>query len=286
MCINDWDWRYRRRPDEYSQHRSQVIEEPKSQHPICYAGSVRLVILLTFLGTASNAEQFGRGWWHGRQVTYKIRNGVAIYKGDVILGRPDQIPTEPESVKSAGSAKDAAFLVGNKSAYLWPGGIVPYVVDGSITGRSLAALMQAIQGYASSTPIHWQPRAGETDYVKFSSLPANSVDCGFSDSIGRSGGLQNIMISLATGCANLGTYTHEMGHAIGLEHEQTRTDRDYYVNVRFENIDKNNAVEYERDSGQIDVLPYNQGSIMHYGPFDFQRKTAEHDRHDSAGHPH
>jgi hypothetical protein len=38
-----------------------------------------------------------------------------------------------------------------------------------------------------------------------------------------------------------------MGRAIGLEHEQSGADCDYYLNVRFENIDKNSVSQYQRD---------------------------------------
>jgi hypothetical protein len=51
-----------------------------------------------------------------------------------------------------------------------------------------------------------------------------------------------------------------------------RANRDYYIRVRYENIDKNGWSEYDRDiSSQVDRLLYEYGSIMHYGAFDFQR---------------
>ncbi len=72
---------------------------------------------------------------------------------------------------------------------------------------------------------------------------------------------------------NLADATHEMGHALGFEHEQTRFDRDYYLTINWQNIDKNSFSEYTRDLGQIDLLPYNQASIMHYGAEDDQRNN-------------
>ncbi len=53
-------------------------------------------------------------------------------------------------------------------------------------------------------------------------------------------GLQNDgpqQIILGSGCGTLPTILHEMMHAIGFLHEQSREDRDEYVAVQYENID-------------------------------------------------
>ena len=43
-------------------------------------------------------------------------------------------------------------------------------------------------------------------------------------------------LSLGQGCNNKGTVMHEMMHAIGFWHEQSRPDRNQYVEVLWENI--------------------------------------------------
>ena len=63
---------------------------------------------------------------------------------------------------------------------------------------------------------------------------------------------------------------HELGHVIGLEHEQCRTDRENYVNIHYNNIDPNFTRPFDiRQNISSFGVPYDYRSLMHYGKDDF-----------------
>ena len=67
---------------------------------------------------------------------------------------------------------------------------------------------------------------------------------------------------------------HELGHALGFKHEQSRPDRDNYVTIKTENIKENHThnfdIDYTLDSHGIS---YDYGSIMHYGQMVISHKA-------------
>lgn len=72
-------------------------------------------------------------------------------------------------------------------------------------------------------------------------------------------------ISLGASCNKFSTYLHEIGHAVGFWHEQSRPDRDEYIQILTNNV-LHGAISNFQIQKQINSLGigYDYNSIMHY----------------------
>lgn len=65
-----------------------------------------------------------------------------------------------------------------------------------------------------------------------------------------------------------GLYLHEIGHAIGLIHEQNRPDRDEFIRINVQNIQPGLQSQFEKyPESYINTrnVQYDFPSVMHYG---------------------
>lgn len=145
----------------------------------------------------------------------------------------------------------------------WPDGIVPFQFDGSagITASERAAMLSAMDWWTTPTGVKFVYRTAQANYL----LIARSTDAGVSSSaVGMVGGGQEVRI-WNTHWNNTGLVAHELCHALGFWHEQSRPDRDDFVRIEWQNIadEREPNFEIRQDSSTLGS-PYDYLSIMHY----------------------
>jgi astacin len=106
------------------------------------------------------------------------------------------------------------------------------------------------------------------DFVRFT----RGSGC-FSNWVGKKGGEQQV--GLDVGC-ELPQVIHEIGHVVGLFHEQNRLDRERYIEVREEHMEASVADQFNRslllaEDKARDQGPFDWKSIMLYPPKAFSK---------------
>lgn len=146
---------------------------------------------------------------------------------------------------------------------LWPKNsnglvVIPYTISYEYEDWERQTIEYGMQSFHSTTCIRFVPWQNEYDYI----MVENGDGC--YSSLGKEGYGQILSIN-KLGCMYHGVIQHEIMHALGFQHEQTRSDRDYYVRINWENIDPHMAFNfYLQDTNNLNT-PYDYGSIMHYG---------------------
>lgn len=216
-----------------------------------------------------------------KPVTYNVIEGVAIFEGDIALGTPDQMELMARAVESetADSVRGLAIAatpgevmhgVGIPGLrFRWPGGRVPYTVVPALRN----VVDQAIAHFLANTRIRFVERTA-ANAAQFPNFVAFEQQDGCWSQVGMQGGRQ--VISLGAGCETMGIAVHEICHALGLWHEQSREDRDQNVRIVWANIQAGREHNFNQHiTDGDDIGGYEFGSIMHYGRRAFSKNNQD-----------
>lgn len=233
------------------------------RNSVLYKGTLALFVLIA-PAVAQIPRQIHTVELDGRDISYVIDGPFAVTMGDIILGKASEIEAwrmahERGMADLAPQSLQQVTQPGGPQ--LWPGGIIYYAIDSSVTNPQ--AVIDGVALWNSQTRLQVLPWTGQENFVLF--VNASTTIC--ESNIGMAGGEQFIAV---TGGCTAGAVAHELGHAFGLWHEHQRADRGGYITVLYENIDKRYYSQYYQfptltaTSGYFDF-----GSIMHYPSYEF-----------------
>jgi len=188
-------------------------------------------------------------------------NFSSIPKVEEYMSHEDEGDVATESTEGGQRINKRAA---KRNLLLWTNGIVPYKFSSSsiqtygLGGRH--SIREAMDHWEDRTCLRFTLQNSENDYVVYNNAERTCT----SSSVGRKGGgKQTINMDSVHGCG-IGTIVHEIGHAIGFWHEQSRPDRDNYIRINLNNVENDRQKHNQfnkRDASEVD----SQGSEYDYG---------------------
>ncbi|KAM9738732.1 meprin A subunit alpha isoform 2-T2 [Dama dama] len=146
---------------------------------------------------------------------------------------------------------------------------IPYILADNLALNAKGAILYAFEMFRLKSCVDFKPYEGESSYIIFQEFSGCWSEVG-DRHVGQN-------LSIGQGCDYKAIVEHEILHALGFYHEQSRTDRDDYVNIWWDEIlpgYQHNFNTYD-DSFITDLnTPYDYESLMHYRPLSFNKNDS------------
>ncbi|MGH3978718.1 MAG: M12 family metallopeptidase [Pseudonocardiaceae bacterium] len=193
-------------------------------------------------------------------VQFAVEDGLGVVEGDIVLGTLEELTASAGAAAASDSEIIATGVGIAGDQFRWPNGVIPYEIASDLPNKQ--RVTDAIAHWHDKTGIRFVARTASNagqypNYVEIVPGDGCRAEVGM-----RGNGRQRVW--LGDGCST-GNTIHEFGHTVGLWHEQSREDREQFVEIKWENIESDklgNFVQHISDGD--DYGPYDYGSIMHY----------------------
>ncbi|KAH7702072.1 metalloprotease 1 precursor [Aphelenchoides avenae] len=205
--------------------------------------------------------------------------GDLLYEGDMILSKEQLAAnngTAEEGRYPDQSVSAEALDVGREKRQVqtgngyprnkWtPGTPIAYRFDSSIDSSTRDIIRYSFKFWEQNTCLSFQENGNNQPRIRF------FKGQGCYSLVGKAFTQSEQELSIGDGCETFGTVTHEIGHALGMFHHHSRSDRDSFISVLTQNLrpgwDRQFAKVDSSMSSNLNVH-YDYGSVMHYTAYD------------------
>lgn len=165
-----------------------------------------------------------------------IPEGYTLIEGDILVRTSELQALGPDGVWNT---------------QFWPNGVVPFDFDGNVNAANQQHALNAMRFWEAVANVDFRVRNGEADFIHIQDATGNQ------SAVGRQGGQQDVDIFNWDWEFII---AHELGHALGMWHEQSRPDRNTYITVNTANIARADQHNFNISSG-ADVYPHDYGIV-------------------------
>ena len=202
-----------------------------------------------------NTTRFHKLLINDQQITIKEDSGKYFFAHDIIL-TDAQFAMMKKMANQQTNATERSTIT-NELFRTWTNGVVYYTLN---IGADSTYALTAMRNIAAIAPIRFIKRNKQNNYIDFVRSTGNNA------ALGMVGGRQtvNLLNSDMTG-----VITHEILHALGVNHEQCRPDRGKSIRIVLDNIPDDQEYNFNTDPTYKGYGTFDFGSIMMYEPYAF-----------------
>ncbi|XP_076456729.1 zinc metalloproteinase nas-37-like [Babylonia areolata] len=208
----------------------------------------------------------------------KVEEVSLLFEGDIMLSaaEAEEVLEAEQTGNRKRKRRKRKVTYSEKKIWTLP---IPYLFDQSpeykLNSSEMERVKRAMAHLEGLTCITFR-EVNTSDPVR--PILSFKKDSGCWSYVGKEYAFRYQEVSTGEGCFEFGTLLHELGHAIGFWHEHSRPDREAFIRVHPERVRPGEEFNFKVESwGQLDNkgVPYDVGSIMHYGSTYFARSGRE-----------